>query len=128
LKILLIDDDSAFRQVMANELRRLGYDTSSAASGEEAVRAISAIDPEVVLLDLRLPGMNGIDTLKAVHEKCPAAEIIMLTGHGSIDSAIDSIRLGAFDYVIKPCPLDELQIRIQRALERRALRQRANLL
>ena len=72
--------------------------------------------------------MNGIDTLKAIQEKSPAAEVIMLTGHGSIDTAIESIRIGAFDYVMKPCPLEELQIRIQRAVERRALRGRANLL
>ena len=128
MKVFLIDDDSAFRGVLGNELRRLGYETCAAGSGEEAVRQIAAADPDVVLLDLRLPGMNGIDTLKAIHDKCPAAEVIMLTGHGSIDTAIDSIRVGAFDYVVKPCPLDELQIRIQRALERRALRQRASLL
>jgi DNA-binding NtrC family response regulator len=72
--------------------------------------------------------MNGLDVLKAIRESTPAAEIIMLTGHGSIDTAIESIRMGAFDYVVKPCPLDELQVRIQRAIERRSLRQRANLL
>ena len=128
MKLLLVDDDSAFRQVMANELKRQGYETATAGSGEEAVRRLAEVEPDVVLLDLRLPGMNGIDTLKAIHEKAPAAEVIMLTGHGSIDTAIESIRLGAFDYVIKPCPLDELHVRIQRALERRALRRRANLL
>ena len=66
--------------------------------------------------------MDGLDVLKAIRERHPGVETIMLTGHGTIDTAIDSIRLGAFDYVIKPCPLDELQIRIQRALERRSLR------
>jgi DNA-binding NtrC family response regulator len=128
MKLLLVDDDPPFRQVMANELKRLGYETAMAGSGEEAVRRAAEIDPEVILLDLRLPGMNGIETLQAIHEKAPSAEVIMLTGHGSIDTAIESIRLGAFDYVLKPCPLDELQIRIQRAVERRALRRRAHLL
>jgi DNA-binding NtrC family response regulator len=128
MKLLLVDDDSAFRQVMANELKRLGYEPATAGSAEEAIRRAAEAEPDVVLLDLRLPGMSGLDAVKAIHEKAPAAEIIMLTGHGSIDSAIESIRLGAFDYVLKPCPLDELQIRIQRALERRALRRRANLL
>ena len=126
--LLLVDDDTAFRQVMAGELSRLGYDVDAVGSGEEAIQRVVAAEPEVVLLDLHLPGMGGIETLKAIQSATPTAEVIMLTGHGSIDTAIESIRIGAFDYVVKPCPLDELQVRIQRALERRSLRQRANLL
>ncbi|HTT18901.1 MAG TPA: sigma-54 dependent transcriptional regulator [Candidatus Sulfotelmatobacter sp.] len=126
--LLLVDDDSAFRQVMAGELGRLGYEVSAASTGEEAVQRVAAMEPEVVLLDLRLPGMSGLETLKAIQAAVPATEVIMLTGHGSIDSAIDSIRIGACDYVVKPCPLDELQVRIQRAIERRCLRQRATIL
>ncbi len=126
--ILLVDDDAAFRQVMSGELNRLGYEITAVGSGEEAVRQVAANEPEIVLLDLRLPSMSGLETLTAIHASAPAAEVIMLTGHGSIDTAIESIRMGAFDYVVKPCPLDELDIRLQRALERRALRQRANLL
>jgi DNA-binding NtrC family response regulator len=128
MKVLLVDDDGAFRHVMSGELQRIGYDTVTAGTGEEALRRTAEAEPEVVLLDLRLPGMNGLDVLKAIHERAPAAEVIMLTGHGTIDTAIESIRMGAFDYVVKPCPLDELQIRIQRAFERRSLRQRATLL
>ena len=126
--ILMVDDDAAFRHVMAGELGRLGYRVSAVASGEEAVRRVTAEDPEVVLLDLRLPGMGGLEVLKAIQANAPTAEVIMLTGHGSIDTAIESIRIGAFDYVVKPCPLDELDVRIQRALERRSLRERASLL
>jgi two-component system, NtrC family, response regulator HydG len=126
--ILLADDDAAFRHVMAGELRRLGHNVATAASGEEAVEKAGQIEPEIVLLDLRLPGMDGLEALKAIRARTPAAEVIMLTGHGSIDTAIESIRMGAFDYVVKPCPLDELGMRIQRALERRSLRQRASLL
>ena len=126
--VLLVDDDSAFRHVMSGELRRLGHDVATAASGEEAVARIERQEPEIVLLDLRLPGMDGLATLKAIRTRNPSIEVIMLTGHGSIDSAIESIREGAFDYVTKPCPLDEIQIRVQRAIEQRALRQRANLL
>lgn len=126
--ILLVDDDAAFRHVMTNELSRLGYEVTAAASGEEAIQRVLTGEPEVVLLDLRLPGMGGLEVLKAINAHAPATEVIMLTGHGSIDTAIESIRTGAFDYVVKPCPLDELDIRIQRALERQALRQRAKLL
>jgi DNA-binding NtrC family response regulator len=126
--ILLVDDDAAFRQVMAGELHRLGYEVITVGSGEEAVRRVAADEPDVVLLDLRLPGIGGLEALKAMHANGPGSEVIMLTGHGSIDTAIESIRIGAFDYVVKPCPLDELEMRIQRALERRTLRQRATLL
>jgi DNA-binding NtrC family response regulator len=126
--VLLVDDDSAFRHVMAGELRRLGHDVSTASSGEEAVASVERAEPEIVLLDLRLPGMDGLETLKAIRGRNTAIEVIMLTGHGSIDSAIESIKVGAFDYVTKPCPLDEIQIRVQRAIERRALKQRASLL
>lgn len=126
--ILLVDDDSVFRHVMSNELRRLGFDVATAASGEEAMAHLERQEPEIALLDLRLPGIDGLATLKAIRARRPSVEVIMLTGHGSIDTAIESIRQGAFDYVTKPCPLDEIQIRVQRALEQRALRQRASLL
>jgi DNA-binding NtrC family response regulator len=128
VSILLVDDDAAFRHVMAGELKRLGYLVETASTGAEALSRSEAHEPEIVLLDLRLPGMDGLDVLKALRERNPAIEIIMLTGHGTIDTAIDSIRIGAFDYITKPCPLDELQIRIQRAIERRSLKQRASLL
>jgi len=126
--ILLVDDDSVFRHVMAGELRRLGHEVVTAASGEEAVSQVESWEPEVVLLDLRLPGMDGLETLKAIRARSGSIEVVMLTGHGSIDSAIEAIRCGAFDYVTKPCPLDEIQMRVQRAIERRALRQRTTLL
>jgi len=126
--VLLVDDDVTFRQVMSKELARLGYQIEAVESGEEAVRRIAASEPDVILLDMRLPGMSGLDVLKSIRASAPATEVVMLTGHGSIDTAIESIRVGAFDYVVKPCPLDELNIRIQRAVEHRSLQQRANLL
>jgi DNA-binding NtrC family response regulator len=126
--ILMVDDDAAFRHVMSGELQRLGYEVATAASGEEALQRLAAGEFDVVVLDLRLPGMGGLETLRSVNARAPSTEVIMLTGHGSIDTAIEAIRMGAFDYVVKPCPLDELDVRMQRALEHRALRRRANLL
>ena len=126
--LLLVDDDTAFRQVMTSELSHLGYEVEAVGTGEEAIQRVVATEPEVVVLDLHLPAMGGLETLKAIQAAMTATEVIMLTGHGSIDTAIESIRIGAFDYVVKPCPLDELHIRIQRAIERRSLRQRANIL
>jgi len=126
--LLLVDDDAAFRQIMSSELERLGFAVLTADSGAQGVTRLEAHQPDVVLLDLRLPDMSGLDVLRLAAEKSPESEIIMLTGHGTIDTALESIRAGAFDYVSKPCPLDELEIRIQRALERRALRRRTSVL
>jgi DNA-binding NtrC family response regulator len=85
-------------------------------------------EPQVILLDLQMPGISGLEVLKSLRNRDAPGEVVMLTGHGSIDTAIEAIRMGAFDYVSKPCPLDELEIRIQRALERQALKDRASLL
>ena len=126
--LLLVDDDEAFRKVLARELSRLGHDVATAGSGDEALRGVAEREPEVVLLDLRLPDRDGLEVLEAIHAASPGTDVIMLTGHGSIDTAIQSVRMGAFDYVAKPCPLDELEVRIQRALERQSLRRRASLL
>jgi DNA-binding NtrC family response regulator len=126
--LLLVDDDEAFRSVLGRELGRLGYDVATAGTGEEALRRVAETAPEVVLLDLRLPDRDGLQVLDDLQRTSPGVDVIMLTGHGSIDTAIESVRAGAFDYVAKPCPLDELDVRIHRALERQALRRRASLL
>jgi DNA-binding NtrC family response regulator len=126
--ILLVDDDAPFRTVLAGELERHGFGVTTADCGTAAIREAAAREPEVVLLDLRLPDIDGLQVLTAIRDKSPASDIIVLTGHGSIDTAIESIRMGAFDYIAKPCPLDELEVRLQRALERQALRRRASLL
>ena len=126
--VLLVDDDGTFRTVLSSELERIGLAVERAGTGEEAIAAVAKREPDVVLLDLELPDRNGLDVLRVLRETHPAAQVVMLTRHGSIDTAIEAIRRGAFDYVAKPCPLDELEVRIQRALERRALLTRTSLL
>ena len=126
--ILFVDDDASFSRALGRELQRLKFRVVPAATGREAIAALNEIAPDIVLLDLQLPDMSGLDVLAVVRERQPSANVIMLTGHGTIDTAIEAIRLGAFDYLSKPCPLDELQVRLQRAMERQALQQRANLL
>jgi DNA-binding NtrC family response regulator len=126
--ILLVDDDAAFRTVLAAELERMDFDVATASTGEEALRRVAESEPTVVLLDLRLPDASGLDVLQKIRAKAPSTDVIMLTGHGTIDTAIESVRMGAFDYVAKPCPLDDLEVRIRRALERQSLRSRASLL
>jgi two-component system response regulator HydG len=126
--VLLVDDDAVFRGVLRDELVRMGFDVTTVASGEEALSQADVLDPQVVLLDLRLPGLGGMDVLRALKGAHPATDVIMLTGHGTFDTAIEAVRIGAFDYVPKPCPLDELEVRIRRALERQSLQSRASLL
>jgi DNA-binding NtrC family response regulator len=126
--LLIVDDDEAFRTALGGELERQRFAVALAGSGEDALRRLAEREPDVVLLDLQMPGLGGIETLKIIRERHSAIDVIVLTGHGSIDTAIESIRMGAFDYVPKPCPLDELEVRIHRAVEQQELRRRATLL
>jgi DNA-binding NtrC family response regulator len=127
ITVVLVDDDDVFRKVLAGELERLNFRVVTFGTGGAVIDAVAEIEPAVMLLDLRLPDMGGLEVLKAVRARSPATDVIMLTGHGSIDSAIEAIRIGAFDYMSKPCPLDELEVRIGRALERQSLQTRATL-
>ncbi|NOZ02453.1 MAG: sigma-54-dependent Fis family transcriptional regulator [Deltaproteobacteria bacterium] len=126
--VLVVDDDDSFRVVLSNELKRRGYQVANAATGEAAIQEAAAREPHVILLDLRLPDRDGLDVLASVREANTGPEVIILTGHGTIDTAIEATRAGAFDYVLKPCPVDELEIRIQRAMERRGLIERNTVL
>ena len=126
--ILVVDDDGAFRSSLVSELERMDFDVQAAASGEEAVQRVVETESDVVLLDLRLPGMSGLEALREIRARAPRTDVIMLTGHGTIDTALEAVRAGAFDYVGKPCPLDDLEVRIRRAIERQTLRLRASLL
>lgn len=122
--ILLVDDDDAFRIVLAAELGSRGYRVTPAPGGREAIRLAQADPPQIVLLDMRLPDLDGLSVLEELRRLCPDSSVIMLTGHGSIDTAIRAVRLGAFDYVSKPCPTDDLEMRIDRAIECQKLRDR----
>jgi DNA-binding NtrC family response regulator len=126
--VLVVDDDDAFRSVLVAELTRRQFSTTGVATADEAIRHVAQHEPDVVLLDLRLGGSSGLDVLRRIRDSSPATDVIILTGHGTIDSAVDAIRLGAFDYLAKPCPLDELDVRIRRALERQSLLRRTTLL
>ena len=126
--VLVIDDDDAFRSVLVAELTRMHFSAAGVATGEDAIRHVAQHETDVALLDLRLAGVSGLDVLRRLREASPTTDVIILTGHGTIDTAVDAIRLGAFDYLAKPCPLDELDVRIRRALERQSLQRRATLL
>jgi DNA-binding NtrC family response regulator len=121
LRVLVADDEDTFRKVLVKELTSMGFEVRGVASGEEAVTAVSQDDFDVVLLDIKMPVMDGMTALRTIKAARPLTEVIMLTGYGTIDSAIHSIKLGAYDYLTKPCKLEELEAVILKAGEKRTL-------
>lgn len=120
--VLIVDDDIAFRQVLARELAAAGFQVDIRASGTEIEPALLTRDYDVVLLDLRMPGMDGLAALARVKAVRPLTEVLILTGHGSVESAVQALKLGAHDFLTKPCDLDHLEATIRRAAQSRAMR------
>ncbi|MFQ5851314.1 MAG: sigma-54-dependent transcriptional regulator [Candidatus Binatia bacterium] len=120
--ILLVDDEADFRAIISDHLEEQGYQVSPVGSGQEAILAAQGREFDVALLDIKMPGVNGIDLLRILKELEPATEVIMLTGHASIETAVHAIKLGALDYLSKPVRLSELEVTITKALEVRQLR------
>ena len=108
LKVLMVDDEVVFCENMAKLLNTRGYQAKAVNEGEEAIRVLQKDLYDVVVLDLKMPGMNGIDILKKLKELNVPSQVIMLTGHGCVDSAMEAVKLGAYDYLPKPCEIDEL--------------------
>ncbi len=122
--LMLVDDDDAYRTVMAEELESLGFEVHAIATGGAAVREAKRLGPQIIPLDLILPDMNGLEVLRHLRMTTPGSEVIMLTGQGSIESAVEAVRAGAADYLCKPCPLAEIKLRVERVLEGQRLRER----
>jgi DNA-binding NtrC family response regulator len=118
--ILLVDDEVPFVETMTKRLTKRDLTVLGAFSGQQALSLLEQKDQiEVVILDVKMPGLDGIDTLKRIRADFPLAEVIMLTGHATVESAIDGMKLGAFDYLMKPCDLDHLIEKVVEAAERR---------
>lgn len=128
-KILVVDDERAVRMMLETALRAHGYRVETAASGAEARMRLSNEEFDLILLDLQLGDVDGIDILREVKERALAPEVILLTAHGSINSAIAALRYGAFDYLLKPAQVTEIRERVERALQHRRINlQRTELL
>jgi DNA-binding NtrC family response regulator len=128
ISVLVVDDDPLLRKLVTDQLSRSGFDAASAASGEEALASVQASDYDVVLLDIRMNGMSGLDTLREIRKIEDAPEVIMLTADTSLGTGIEAMRLGAYDYLTKPSTLDEMEAVIRKADEKRRLvRQNASL-
>lgn len=120
-RILLVDDEVAFANNILKLLSKRGYDVTAVNDGASAIRTLGEKEFDVVILDMKMPGMDGIATLKEIKKKEPLAEVVILTGHGSVESGIEGMQLGAFDFVMKPVSIDDLHEKVCQAYQRRLI-------
>lgn len=121
IRILLVDDEIDFVETMVKRFRIRKMPIETAGSGAEALKLVDEQDFDVVILDVRMPGMGGMEVLRQIRARRPLTEVIMLTGHASLDAGMQGMSLGAYDYVLKPADFDELLDKVRRAAERKAL-------
>lgn len=119
--VLLVDDESDFREVVAKRLRKRKIDVLSVNAGSEALRVLAGSPVDVVVLDVRMPEMDGLETLRRIKQADPTLEVILLTGHANAEIAMQGMDLGAFDYLMKPVEIETLMARVQDAWRRRSL-------
>lgn len=117
--VLIVDDEEDYRDILLKRLKKRNIDAEGAKSGNDALEMLSSTTRDIVVMDVRMPGMTGIETLKTIKEIYPKIEVIMLTGHANMDVAMQGMELGAFDYLIKPVGLDELIFKIEDAYKKK---------
>ncbi|MCG6973002.1 MAG: response regulator [Desulfobacterales bacterium] len=120
IRILLVDDEKEYVETLAERLRNRGFHVTEAFSGSEAVEKLKGYNFDVTVLDVKMPGMSGIETLDEIKKLKPLTEVLMLTGHGTIETAIEGMKKGAYDYLLKPCKMDLLLEKINGAYERKS--------
>lgn len=121
--ILIVDDEEEFRDLTSKRLEKKGLKVKTAESGEKALEILEHSYTDVVLLDVKMPGMDGIETLRRIRVMKPLVEVVLLTGHASVDSGIEGMKLGAFDYLMKPIDLEPLVEKLTDAFEKKRLHQ-----
>jgi len=118
--ILLVDDEAPFVETMTKRLSKRDLNIITAFSGEEAIEKLDRHrNTDVVILDVKMPGMNGIETLEKIRSQFPLMEVVMLTGHATVESAIEGMKLGAFDYLMKPCEIEQLIAKVQETTKKK---------
>ena len=115
IQVMLVDDEVEFLETLIKRMKKRNVDISGVKSGEEALLALDQNQVDVVILDVRMPGMDGIEALKEIKRRHPLIEVIMLTGHASVEVAVQGMELGAFDYLMKPIDIDELLYKVEDA-------------
>jgi two-component system, NtrC family, sensor kinase len=118
-KILLVDDEVEFASALAERLQMRNYEVRTASNGLEAMALFHESPPDVVLLDLRIPGMDGLEILSNIKKFDPSIEVLMLTGHGDRESVQKGMQTGALEYIMKPIDIDELTSKINKAMKKR---------
>lgn len=119
-RVLIVDDEEKFSEPLAERLTLRDCDVTTSQTGEDAIAKIKKYNYDVVVLDVLMPGMSGIETLEEIKKIKPLTEIIMLTGHATVESAIEGMKLGATDFLMKPCKTEDLVLKIQKAHDRKA--------
>ncbi|MGD8740443.1 MAG: response regulator, partial [Desulfobacterales bacterium] len=119
--VLVVDDEKSIVQSLSGLLSDEGFEVSTAVNGYEALKVIDSESPDVVLLDIWMPGIDGIETLKEIKKYNPHIQVIIITGHGTIETAVKATKLGAFDLVEKPLSIDKIILAINNALNFRRL-------
>ncbi len=121
IKLLLVDDEVEFMQTLMRRMKKRKVDVTGVNSGEEALAYLSRNPIDVVVLDVKMPGMDGIETLREIKKRMPLTEVIMLTGHANLEVAVEGMEIGAFDYLMKPINIDDLLYKIQDAYKKKSL-------
>ncbi len=119
VKILIVDDEKDFVEMFYLRLTKQGEKVSTAFSGQEALDLLEKTQIDVVILDIRMPGMDGIETLKKIKESYPLVEVILLTGHGSTETAVEGMKAGAFEYLMKPADFEDISQKLANAWKRK---------
>ncbi len=120
VEVLLVDDEQQFVEVLAERLEARGFSVRTAVSGDEGLVKLREQEADVVILDMQMPGRDGVDSLREIKRISPLIEVIMLTGHATIDSGIQGLKLGAYDYLMKPAETEDLVPKILRAYARKS--------
>ncbi len=121
LRVLFADDEKSLQEFMRTELPRLGHEVTVCPDGRTALRAVEKSTFDLAILDIRMPGLTGIEVLEQLKQVSPSTETILLTGHASLETAVEALRHGAFDYLTKPCKLAEIEVLLRRVAEKREL-------
>jgi DNA-binding NtrC family response regulator len=123
IQVMLVDDEVEFLETLIKRMKKRDVDITGVKSGEEALSALDQNQVDVVILDVRMPGMDGIEALKEIKRRHPLIEVIMLTGHASVEVAVQGMELGAFDYLMKPIDIDELLYKVEDAHKNKLIRE-----
>jgi DNA-binding NtrC family response regulator len=124
IRLLIVDDEERFVETLSKRLAARGFYVEGANSGPDAISLIGSRPFDVVLLDLRMPGMDGLQTLREIKIAAPLVQVVMLSGNASINAAVEGMRLGASDYLLKPADIEEVVAKVEEAFEKKRLKEK----